>query len=87
MSPIVIKSAVHEPASGHLTGIQFVYELGCAKGWVSIQGMQPISHPDILSAYQAAILSLAQELLETAQNPQSISEARLPLGKPSNSQE
>lgn len=75
MTTTVFIKAVHtEPESTDLTGLKFTIKYGRATSLVSIEEMPPLPFQDRIVAYQAAIEALAQALLQTAQNPQLITE-------------
>jgi hypothetical protein len=71
---VLIKVTHHEPDSGDLTGLGFTIKFGLATAVVSIQERPPVPFEDRIAAYQAVIEELAQALLQTAQNPQCITE-------------
>ena len=63
-----------------LTGLGFTIKFGLATAIVSIQERPPVPFQDRRAAYQAVIEDLAKALLQTAQNPQLITEAPELLG-------
>jgi hypothetical protein len=70
---IFIKATHHDPESSDLTGLSFTIKFDGATALVSIE-MPPVPFQDRLAAYLAAIEDLGQALLQTAQNPQLITE-------------
>lgn len=75
---ITIKATYHADRTGDLTGLNFEVELGRGKALVSVQEMPPVSFQDKQAAYRSAIRSLAEALLQEAQNPQGITEIQSP---------
>jgi hypothetical protein len=77
---VFIKVTHHEPGSDDLTGLGFTIKFGLATAIVSIQERPPVPFQDRRAAYQAVIEDLAKALLQTAHNPQLITEAPELLG-------
>lgn len=74
MATVFIKATHHEPASSDLTGLNFTVKYDSATALVSIQEMPPLPFQGRLDAYRTVIELLATALLQTARNPQLITE-------------
>jgi hypothetical protein len=74
MAVAFIKATHHKPGMPDLTGLEFTVKYGGATALVSIQEMPPLPFQDRLDAYRSAIEAMATALLQTARNPQLITE-------------